>query len=808
MPRLVSPHVQHNVPHPHADLRQQRVQSLLETFLRGTRKLLREGSNRSRARKSARTLLEERGVSLDDLKGLAVGLLIDPQEMAQRLAESGFRPEEIEASKLTADPRLAGRLIGPIHDSRGHILSFWARHPEDRSPRYLYKGRWQEAAGAFGLDAALPALKHTGGSLLLVGDVLDAVLLVHHGFSAVAAIGGSAGEMTPIRWQRLAEEGVRETTLMLCGDRRSADEILAALEAAFAAPRSPRIYVAISDRLQQTDWVSDWYRAHGPAAFCELMEYRVHAYHYKALALLDEHRLEGTWTHAARFAALDAARVFYASQARHDRIDDLDRFFVPPILEELGLRWDATPEADQPDGEDVPEQDEREAAAPPAAPPPVIASVIEVLPTEERIEEVATQEEPAPVVEVVAAKKAKKSPSLSIRLLSECLPEHRDYLRHFDRRGKVGLRQRTIPALDQVTGGLRGLIAIGGPAGGAKTALALQLGVDVIRNTPDACLLFVSTCLSRQETISRLKSRLAGLNGKKLLQAYARSAQTPSTLQHDALEMAEQEIADFGSRALILDSTDAAGWDLQHMRRLWDDLKAKTGCPRGAVVIEGFADDSDRCRSSRTSMLEAFRDVLSDDVLIAILCSDSVNNSTSAVFPCRRFPGRRLSRLSDPAETELMLRRHSAAELAGMLFGEFSPQRVRPDDQRRWRATLARYGWIPHKLEMRAPRQPGLVAEMDLTFQYRTWGFREGLPKCQSLFQLPRPEVDWQVGDDADRQTADEYQAAQNPISDRVEVPSPTMVPPQPPSTRRCRYFVNDDCTLHRCGETDCFCFD
>ena len=107
MPRLVSPHVQHNVPHPHADLRQQRVQSLLETFLRGTRKLLREGSNRSRARKSARTLLEERGVSLDDLKGLAVGLLIDPEEMAQRLAESGFRPEEIEASKLTADPRAA-----------------------------------------------------------------------------------------------------------------------------------------------------------------------------------------------------------------------------------------------------------------------------------------------------------------------------------------------------------------------------------------------------------------------------------------------------------------------------------------------------------------------------------------------------------------------------------------------------------------------------------------------------------------------------------------------------------------------------
>ncbi len=801
MAQLVTPHVQHDVPRPHADLRQQRVQELLETFLRRTRNLLQEGSDRNRTRKTARAFLDQRGIQPDDFQRLPLGLLLDTEEMAQALCEAGFRPEEVEASKLTADPRLAGRLIGPIHDGQGQILSFWARHPEDRSPKYLYKGRWQEAAGAFGLSGASSALKANGGNLLLVGDVLDAVLLVHQGFAPVAAIGGAPHEMTSVRWQRLAEQGVREATLMMCGGQANSRELVTALEAVFSATQSPRVFVVVSDPLRQTEWVSDLYRDHGAAAFRKLVECRIHAYHCKALALLDEYRPEGPWTDAARFAALAAARAFYESQAGQDRIDDLNRFFVPPILDELGLDWHGTPTAEEPDWEDVPEDENPDEAEPvDIAPAPASAAEKPFREAAERVEQPPTIDE-GPRLE-----EPDECPQVDVRSVAEHLPEHHAYLAAFG--GRRGLFQRTIPALDHFGGGLRGSIVVSGPAGAAKMALALQLGTDLVRTNPESCLLLVSASLTRQEAITRLKARLSGLNGKKLLQACCSHDRALRVSERERLEKAKREMADWGSRIFTFEQADCSDWRPERLRRVWDDLKARTGCRRGAVVIEGFEEWTRRRPSSQDALIAAFRDALSEDVLIAVSRLGRATVDAHAIFPYRQFPGWRVSRLSDPAETELLLRRWTAAELARHIGRGCSAEPILPERERRWRAVLARRGWIPHKLEVRDPRQPGLAGEIELTFLYRTWDFREGTVNCRGLFLS-----DWES---AGCLPSTMVQATNSQALSAMEIPSsqPPEQAEQPlvafdaVEPRRLRGRGFDDCTMHQCGTLDCFCFD
>lgn len=789
MARLNLPHIQHGVPAPHSELLHQRVDNLLETFLEHTRRMLRDRGGRKRAQKSARSYLQSRGVDLDDLERLPIGLVTDAEEVSKALSLAGFRPEEIEASKLISDTRLPGRLVGPIQDSGGRILSFWARHPEDQSPRYLFKGKWQNEAGAFGLHEALPALAESDGNLVLVSDLLDAVLLSYQGFSPVAAIGGSAREMTALRWQRLAEQGVRQVTLVLCS--RRAEEILVALDAAFSAARAPRVFVCVSERLRLSDSISDWCHEHGLDALGGLLEYRIHAYHFKALALLDEHRPDGPWSDAARFAALDAARAFYRSQAREDTAGDLDRHFVPPILEELRLDWDATPPILEPDWEDVPESDEEDEED----------AIVDAAPA-------ATSEQDAQPVDPIDAPcldEPDDDPEAELPcVLAEDLPEHRDYLSHQQRRRFRGMPQRTLPDLDRLTSGLRGLILLSGPADGAKTALALQLGIDVVRHNPSACLLFVSPTIFHWEVLTRLKSRLARLSGTALLRACSRKHRGLGSRGQRRLERAEQELADWGRRVLVLDRENTPELSLQRVREAWHQFKSETGSQRGVVVIDHL-DQLPECDSldgpaTRESLLALFEEELAGDAMIAVTGADLPAPTAGTVLPCSQFPSGHLLKLSDPANPEFFLRGWTAAELATLFNGELTAT-ISVEDERRWRGELARHGWLLYKLQISDPRQAGLVAELDLPLHYGTWSFREGVPRWK--FLAPAESEPKSTSPIREIPLAPQSQHAPEPTGQVV--PSP---PPTPAPSRQPRRHVPGECTLHDCDSLHCFCFD
>lgn len=188
--------------------------AMMEAFGAQACELLQDDASADPRRLAARVSLQSRGFPLSQLPRLPLGLFLDPQVMKGTLLAAGSSMAAVNASRLLADPRLSGRLVSPIRDLQGAIVSFWARHPKDEAPLYLFLHRqWRQSVPAICLDTALAA----GGrhDLLLVEDPLDALLLHAHGLLNVAAVGGPFRELTGRRWRSLFEAGATRITLAL-----------------------------------------------------------------------------------------------------------------------------------------------------------------------------------------------------------------------------------------------------------------------------------------------------------------------------------------------------------------------------------------------------------------------------------------------------------------------------------------------------------------------------------------------------------------------------------------------------------------
>jgi hypothetical protein len=237
-----------------------------------------------------------------------------------------------------ADRRLTGRIVGPIRDGRGRIVSFWAFSANGHEPKYLFwKRRQGTSVGAFGLDLVYDSVAEGPSDLVLVEDLLDALLLQSRGLLNVAAIGGSAEELSAPRWQRLHHLGVRRVTLALKQDRAGVQATVAALTSAFRAEGAPEVFVLVPAVHAPLVIADSWrpYQTRGPSG-AVLNGKRIHAYRYLALAILERHRPRLRWNEAARRTAWGDALALYESR-RPSQTAELDAHFVPPVVEELGM---------------------------------------------------------------------------------------------------------------------------------------------------------------------------------------------------------------------------------------------------------------------------------------------------------------------------------------------------------------------------------------------------------------------------------------------------------------------------------------
>jgi len=317
--------------------------SLREAYFRHTQALLAASDSRDEAWRTARGCLHQRGFDLRKLEQLPLGFFPSAEPIWQGLLRDGFSADEIRASNLLADSRLPGRLVGPIRDTSRRIISFWARLPQQLERSLYLSTDWKEQVGVFGLDEAYPDVAHGRHDLLLVEDLWDAVLLQSRGCPGVGAIGNHPAEISPRRWERLDELGIHRVTLVVDSFHDSHEACVAAIRQAALSRHGPAIYV-LPPAAVHGAWQS-WQQ--GRAANAETLEnllttHRIHGFHYLALSLIALHRSDVPWTDATRRAALAEAREFYAS-AHQRNVPQLDAFFLPPLLDALGLNWGDRP---------------------------------------------------------------------------------------------------------------------------------------------------------------------------------------------------------------------------------------------------------------------------------------------------------------------------------------------------------------------------------------------------------------------------------------------------------------------------------
>ena len=214
---------------------------LMEAFLQHACELLHDAQESDPRRATALRNLAAYGFPAAGLPRLPLGLFLDAQRMKPALLATGSTMAALNASRLLADPRLPGRVVSPIRDLEGEIVSFWARHPRDEAPLYLYLNRnWRDSVPAIALDVALAAAGYD--DLVLTADPLEALLLHAHGLMNAAAFGASFQKLTADRWRALFDLGIQRITLLV-----DAQELhgaaLAALKQAARAGQIDRVHL-------------------------------------------------------------------------------------------------------------------------------------------------------------------------------------------------------------------------------------------------------------------------------------------------------------------------------------------------------------------------------------------------------------------------------------------------------------------------------------------------------------------------------------------------------------------------------------
>ncbi len=721
-------------------------------------------------------LVETRGFRSEDLDELPLGLYTTANEVAEQMAALGFSQDELKEIGLVAGREgrggarpdaWPGRVVGTWHDRWGIPESIWAldilrlkgtsggfpRVDELESfltaevegapgpaPEVLYlNGTDGDALVASGLAEALRT-RDGRENLVLVEQPIDALYLRSRELPNVAALCGGGEEMTPARWERLARWGVSCLTLAFANDLKpdgrwpGREGTLAAIESSLGVPNAPSPYVIDPARLGAAQDVAELVRdARGSTEpLRELLKERVHAFRYRATVLVEKHKPAAEWTDAGKGAALEEALAFDASVALRDKIPDLDLFFWPEVLSATG----AGAEAVKARRDAARERRGREALR--RAYEEMLADAGRMLKTtrltelksllRERVERIGAEER------ALAAE--------PVLCVADELLAHDQRVRRLRGTDLIGLPQRTLKSLDLATLGLRGFMLLAGPPATGKSALALQLAVDAVRASADACALILSLEMPRWDVLGRLKCAVADVEWKTVVFGSVRGAGVESSGVYRpeeliALREADARLHEIGKRIRILDERNFPEPSLDKVLQELTDLKAHTGARRAIVVVDDVgawpipdheaarvATDADADRF-RVGALKTLRDALDGDPVIAVAETRRGADGAPPSFPEALGP----SRAARTADVVLLLRPLTDGELA-VAFKTTRERDGRPEvDPQKLadlKESLRSAGKTYAKLEVAKGRDGVLRGVLDVTFWYRKSRFEEG----------------------------------------------------------------------------------
>ena len=180
--------------------------------------------------------------------------------------------------------------------------------------------------------------------------------------------------------------------------------------------------------------------------------------------------------------------------------------------------------------------------------------------------------------------------SAHIPTLAQEFPTHQKALRGQYAGEFMGLAQKGMPRLDRATLGLRGLMLLAAAPNVGKTALSVQLGLDLVRNNPDACFLFLSLEMPRRLIVSRMICNVARIDWSSLARGLEAAEEPglvgPAGDLGQRVAQANEVLAEIGKRILILDSENHPAPTIQSVVEQMNRLKQVTGSEKGFILID------------------------------------------------------------------------------------------------------------------------------------------------------------------------------------------------------------------------------
>lgn len=494
-------------------------------------------------------LTQDRGFKADRLHALEFGYY-----------PAGMRaPDDEHKAVLGKMEQWDNRVIFPMRDRFGDLVGLAGRTlTEGEKPKFVKTTGYDINSMVLeGLDVA-KKYKH-----VFVGESTIGMFAFREvGINQMTAVGGS--QLSVERWEKLYDWGFESVTLVYDPDKAGQDGMLKSIEHSLDAKYAPEVYVIPGEWLEGMD--PDLYlRTKGAEAIAGLFLKCMPVDTFMAQSYAKQHDVKTTLGYRA---FLEAAANYLARRSKDPKrallawqhffrdgiakIIDIDEdFFFDYVLDvEAKLKQEAIKKE--------------------------LDGVQELFRKAAKSNDLqAAKEQLQNAVQSLHAVDLDKQLKPLVRA-SKRLLHHDRYLKEMVGKSMMGLASLTFPTFDNATSGARGLIAIAGGPGCGKTTFAVDLGIDIIKANPKACLLIVSLEMSEDDILTRLKSRA-------LLEPYDRLLLRNDEAMRDEANYA---IRPFIDRVMIIDEDVYPNVNVDLIARDAARLKEETGCDEVVVILD------------------------------------------------------------------------------------------------------------------------------------------------------------------------------------------------------------------------------
>lgn len=441
-------------------------------------------------------------------------------------------------------PEWYNRIVLPIRDRYGNLVGMVGRDTTGGAlKKYLYtKDVPLKEIGFIGIDEALKA---RGDTIILVEGVIDRIRLALHGVKNVVALGQAS--ITSEKFALLNELGYRKVILALDNDEAGRKGTRDAIERAYEQLIPPEVLVHTYQNKDADEDLND------EIAWKDRKELQAHA--WLAQELVDTHKdIEKLIDAVTAFDEKIKSPLRIAHMALHFNpvIEAQIDLFGPTLMELYTIRRQKNI---QKKSNDLIQDAARRAK--------ILGNDGKHDEAKEALFEGYRESE-------ALIKVSRLEP---IRTLNERLLEHEAGIMANRDRPLLGL----ATDMKELTGalmGLRGLVFLGSAPNLGKTVLSVQLALQVLRNEPEACVVYINLDMDTGDVLTRIRCNIGEFEWKKF------------TVGHDIpIDTGRDKVRQIGDRLIILDQRCFNG-DAEAVIEIINSFKKRTKTKRVFIVLD------------------------------------------------------------------------------------------------------------------------------------------------------------------------------------------------------------------------------